>query len=81
MKKLIYLLLLLPFIGFGQAATGNEAQFDYGIQNLAPQTVTSPSYLTTTGTDGTQGRVSSVGFNPADRADTGVLTFAGLTTN
>lgn len=81
MKRIFYLLLLIPFISIGQTATGYEQDFDYGLRNLAPQTVTSPSYLVTEGTDHTYGRVPSVGFNPGARSDTGVLTFAGLSVN
>lgn len=57
MKKLLYLLLLLPFFVSAQVSTGMEQDFDYGLRNLAPQTVLSPTYLCTQGIDGTIGRV------------------------
>jgi len=55
MKKLI--LLLLPLWSIAQTTTGQEQEFDYGIKNNSAQTVTSPNFLTTTGTDGTQGKI------------------------
>lgn len=58
MKKLLYLFLLLPFLGIGQVSTGMEQDFDYGLRNLAPQTVTTPTYMCTQGTDGTIGRIA-----------------------
>lgn len=57
MKKLLYLLLLVPFFVSAQVSTGMEQDFDYGLRNLAPQTVLSPTYLCTQGIDGTIGRV------------------------
>lgn len=56
-KKLIYFLLLLPLWASAQVSTGQEQEFDYGIKNNAPQTVTTSDYITTTGADGTQGRI------------------------
>ncbi len=58
MKKLIFLLLCSVTM-FGQVSTGNEAYFDYGIQ-VNPSALQIPStvpYVSTFGTDGTQGRV------------------------
>lgn len=78
MKRLYYLLLLLPFLSLAQTATGYEQQFDYGLQNLSPQAVMNPVYWGTVGSDGTMGKMPY--FRPA-YGDTGVLTFAGLTTN
>lgn len=57
MKKLIFLFLLLPFLGIAQVSTGQEQDFDYGLRNLAPQTVSTPTYLCTQGTDGTIGNI------------------------
>jgi len=37
---------------------GEEQEFDYGIKNNAAQTVTSATYLTTTETDGIQGKIT-----------------------
>jgi len=56
MKKII-LLLLISISAYGQTATGKEQSFPYGIRNKLPQTVTTASYLTTMGTDGTEGRI------------------------
>jgi len=60
MKKYI-LFLLLSIAGYGQTSTGQEQEFPYGI--LVPasvlQTVTTPVYLSTFGTDGTQGKIPS----------------------
>jgi hypothetical protein len=57
MKKLIYILFLLPFFINAQVSTGKEQEFEDGIKNNASQTVTSSSYVTTTGNDGTQGKI------------------------
>lgn len=58
MKKLLFLLLLLTTISYGQVSTGQETPFDYGIkiETGAIQTVTNPVYPATMGTDGTIGR-------------------------
>lgn len=58
MKKILFL-LLLTIAGYGQTSTGQEQEFDYGIKNNSTQTITTPTYLTTTGTDGTQGKIPS----------------------
>jgi len=58
MKKLIFI-LLLPIWMAAQTSTGQEAEFDYGIKNNSSQTITTPTYLTTQGTDGTQGKIPS----------------------
>jgi len=79
MKKILLFLLLLPFVSFGQVANGTETKQN-AFRSLSPQTVTSVNYLTTMGTDGTMGRVTPSNLSFA-QADTGVLTFAGMTTN
>jgi len=58
MKKLI-LFLLLPFWIMAQTSTGQETEFDYGIKNNSTQTITTPTYLATYGTDGTSGKIPS----------------------
>ena len=58
MKKLI-LLLLLPILAIGQTSTGKEQIFLNGVRNKAPQTITTPTYLATAGTDGTLGVIPS----------------------
>jgi len=58
MKKLI-LFLLLPLWMLGQTSTGQEQEFDYGIKNNSTQTITTPPFLGTFGTDGTQGKIPS----------------------
>jgi len=56
MKKLI-LFLLLPLWMLGQTSTGQEQEFDYGIKNNSTQIITTPPFLGTFGTDGTQGKI------------------------
>lgn len=101
MKKILFL-LLLTVASYGQVSTGQEQEFDYGIKNNATQTITNPDYLTTTGLDGTQGKILGNAYTKSDRtiningvtqdlsanrdfqtgyADTGVLTFDGLSPN
>lgn len=58
MKKILFL-LLLSVASYGQTSTGQEQEFDYGIKNNASQTVTTPTYIGTFGTDGTQGKIPS----------------------
>lgn len=58
MKKLI-LFLLLPLWIAAQTTTGKETKFPSGIRNGASQEITTPTYLTTQGTDGTQGKIPS----------------------
>jgi len=79
MKKILLFLLLLPFVSIAQTANGTETKQN-AFRSLNPQTVTSVNYLTTMGTDGTMGRVNPNNLSFA-QADTGVLTFAGMTTN
>lgn len=57
-KKTIIFLFFSGNI-FAQTSTGREQKFPYGIRNSLPQTVTMANinYLTTTGNDGTQGRI------------------------
>ena len=58
MKKIL-LLLLLSIAGYGQTSTGQEQSFPYGIVNESLQTITTPTYIGTFGTDGTQGKIPS----------------------
>jgi len=58
MKKILFLLLCTVSI-YGQTSTGQEQEFDYGIKNNALQTITTPTYIGTFGTDGTQGKIPS----------------------
>lgn len=84
MKKLFYLLLLIPFLSIGQVSTGMEQQFDYGIQNLAPQTILSnPDFIVTSGSDGTYGQIPKDNLlnGRTAQGDTGVIFFAGLSAN
>lgn len=55
MKKLLFLFLLLPITILAQVSTGQEQDFDYGLRNLAPQSVSTPVYICTQGLDGTIG--------------------------
>lgn len=48
------------------AKTGQEQEFDYGIVNNAAQEITTPPYLTTTGMDGTQGKILSALIEKTD---------------
>ncbi|SRR5215204_22458 len=95
MKKLkLLLLLFLPFWAIGQVSTGQEQEFDYGIKNNSAQTVSTPTYLTTTGTDGTQGKIpfalvntgeSRVAVNDANYTITGttnrLIAYTNITAN
>lgn len=67
MKKLIFI-LLTSMCALGQTSTGKEQKFPYGIRNMLPQTMTTATYLSTIGSDGTMGRIlpSSLSntFNP-----------------
>lgn len=65
MKKLI-LFLLLPLWAMAQTSTGQEQEFDYGIKNNSTQTITTPPYLGTFGTDGTQGKIPSAYVEKTD---------------
>lgn len=65
MKKLI-LFLLLPLWAMAQTSTTKEQEFDYGIKNNSTQTITTPPYLTTTGMDGTQGKIPSALIEKTD---------------
>jgi hypothetical protein len=58
MKKLIYILLLLPFFAIAQVSNGTETEFE-ALKTTNSQTITTPTYLTTTGNDGTQGKIPS----------------------
>lgn len=58
MKKILFLLLCTVSI-YGQTSTGQEQSFPYGIVNESLQTITTPTYIGTFGTDGTQGKIPS----------------------
>ena len=69
MKTILCLLLCTVQI-YGQTSTGQEQSFPYGIVNESLQTITTPPYLTTTGMDGTQGKIpSALIAKTADVAD------------
>jgi len=60
MKKITFLLLFFySIISIGQVSSGMEQEFDYGIKNNSLQTITTPTYIGTFGTDGTQGKIPS----------------------
>jgi len=80
MKKIILFLLLIPFLSFGQTANGTETKAN-AFRALSPQTVTSPTFLTTTGTDGTQGKSSNVVNQLNSANNSGILSFDGLAVN
>jgi hypothetical protein len=61
MKKLIYILFLLPFFVIGQVSDGTETEFE-ALKTTNSQTVINPVYLGTEGIDGTIGKVSSTAF-------------------
>jgi lysophospholipase L1-like esterase len=56
MKKLIYILLLLPFFAIGQISNGTEYT-EEAFRATNNQTVTTSDFITTTGADGTQGKI------------------------
>lgn len=58
MKKLILLFLLLSVSTYGQTANGTETKQN-AFRSLNPQTVTSPTFLGTMGTDGTMGKTDA----------------------
>jgi len=78
MKKLIYIFLLLPFISIAQTANGTETKAN-AFRALSPQTVTSSSFITTTGTDGTQGKI--LGENISLSVIPPVTNFTPVTTS
>ena len=59
MKKLLFLLFLLPFMAMAQVSTGQEQDFDYGIKNNSSQKILTPDTLVTKGADGTYGHTSA----------------------
>ena len=59
MKKLLFLLFLLPFMAMAQVSTGQEQYFDYGIKNNSSQKILTPDTLVTKGADGTYGHTSA----------------------
>lgn len=65
MKKILFLLLCTVHF-YGQTSNGSEQEFDYGIKNNSTQTITTPPYLTTTGMDGTQGKIPSALIEKTD---------------
>jgi len=79
MKKLI-LFLLFPLWVAAQTANGTETKAN-AFRALSPQTVTSPTFLTTTGTDGTQGKSSNVVNQINSSNNSGILSFDGLAVN
>jgi len=56
MKKPIYILLLLPFFAIGQVSNGTEFEQE-AFRATNNQTVTTSDFITTTGADGTQGKI------------------------
>jgi len=56
MKKLIYILLFLPFFAIGQVSNGTETVFE-ALKTTSSQIVTTSDFITTTGSDGTQGKI------------------------
>jgi len=76
MKKLLLLLLMPAFI-LAQTANGTETKAN-AFRALSPQTVTTPINLSTMGTDGTIGKVTSV-MN--QNANSGILYGGGLAVN
>lgn len=80
MKKLIYFLLLIPFVGLGQVSTGQEQEFDYGIKNNASQTISTPVNIVTQGTDGTQGK-ATYSTLPLTTTETNALNLKADKTN
>jgi len=56
MKKLIYILFLLPFFAIGQVSNGTEFEQE-AFRATNPQTMTSSDYIQTMGTSGVGGRI------------------------
>jgi len=80
MKKLILSLLfiLVIFTAYGQTANGSETPVE-GLLITNPQTVTTSDFITTTGSDGTQGKI--LGENISLSVIPPVTHFAPLTPN
>jgi hypothetical protein len=58
MKKTLLLLLLLPFLSIGQVSNGTETEFE-ALKTTNSQTITTPIYMATMGTDQTIGKIPS----------------------
>ena len=82
MKKLLFLLFLLPFMAMAQVSTGQEQDFDYGIKNNSSQQILTPDTLVTKGVDGTYGHTSAyrlpVSTATKDTINTKIASNAGL---
>ena len=82
MKKLLFLLFLLPFMAMAQVSTGQEQDFDYGIKNNSSQQILTPDTLVTKGVDGTYGHTSAyrlpVSTATQDTINTKIASNAGL---
>lgn len=58
MKKLLYILFLLPFISFGQVSNGTELEAE-SFKATSPQTTTSTTHVVPIGSDGTMGKIDA----------------------
>jgi len=75
MRKILFL-LLLTVASYGQTTTGKETKFPYGIRNQSVQTITTPTYLNTQGTDGTQGVIPSAYIEKTENKISTIYNYA-----
>jgi hypothetical protein len=75
MKKLLLLLLLLPYFAIAQTSNGREFEVE-AIKTTGSQTITTPVYLVTEGVDGTYGKTTATGFEKTANKQNN-LTFDG----
>jgi len=75
MRKILFL-LLLTVASHGQTTTGKETKFPYGIRNQSVQTITTPTYLNTQGTDGTQGIIPSAYIEKTENKISTIYNYA-----
>jgi hypothetical protein len=69
MKKLLLLLLLLPFFAIAQVSNGREFEAE-AIKTTGSQTITNPVYLVTEGVDGTHGKTTATSLEKTSNKST-----------
>jgi hypothetical protein len=69
MKKLLLLLLLLPFFAIAQVSNGREFEVE-AIKTTGSQTITNPVYLVTEGVDGTHGKTTATSLEKTSNKST-----------
>jgi hypothetical protein len=69
MKKLLLLLLLLPYFAIAQVSNGREFEAE-AIKTTGSQTITNPVYLVTEGVDGTHGKTTATALEKTSNKST-----------